>query len=63
MMNCSFFRYGKGKIASQLAEIRTLYCGAVTLSLSEDLGFWVTILNKCYCVLYEMRLHDSVMSD
>lgn len=37
--NYSFSRYGKGKIASQLAEIRILYCGAVTLSLSEDLGF------------------------
>ncbi|XP_024877140.1 latrophilin Cirl-like isoform X3 [Temnothorax curvispinosus] len=35
--------YGKGEIASQLAEIRTLYCGAVTLSLSEDLGSWIRV--------------------
>lgn len=44
-----FFRYGKGKIASQPAETRALHYSAVTLSLSEDLSFWVTMLSKYYC--------------
>jgi len=61
-MNYSFSRYGR--VTSQLTEIHVRFALLLS-SLSEDLGFWVTILNKRYCVcaLYEMRLCDSVMSD